>query len=521
MFRSRAPAQVGPTDSGDPVLPVALPPHAWRRALLLPITFADAAAGVLVLFRGDGGAVFDAGDVRVANGLAAQASLAEALRALPLLRQRISDASMIGEVGRALTGTLGLDEVLGLVVEAAQLLVDGRGAAVALPAEDPSALMLAGVTGSLLRHRGALVPREGSVLGEAVGAARPLVSESLGSDPRGWHIGPGFGPAALVPLMARGQTLGVLLVARGPTAHPLSDQDVDALQKLAAYASIALENAHLYRQQTELSRTLQTQASELERAYARLRESQERLLVSEKMAALGRVTAGIAHEINSPLGSILNCLQLAGTYVAEYRDSAGDPEVTPDDHREIARDLRETLELAEEATRRVASFVRTIKGQTRADEDRVTSFDAACEVESTVMMMRHELDHSRLTVELELEEGLQLRGDPSRFAAVVQNLVSNALDAYAGGAGTVRVRLLRDAGSARLEVHDSGMGIPEEIRPRIFDYLFTTKDIGSGTGLGLSLVHSTVTGPFGGTVDFESEPGAGTTFIVTIPLEEC
>jgi signal transduction histidine kinase len=322
----------------------------------------------------------------------------------------------------------------------------------------------------------------------------------------------------LSPLESRGQIRGVLLAGRGPGTDPLTDGDVDAVRRLGAYAAIAIDNARLYREQTELSRTLQAQAQELEKAYADLRASQERLLVSEKMAALGRVTAGIAHEINSPLGSILNCLQLATTYAEEYRDSAGDPEVTADDHRGIAGDLLETLELAEEATRRVGQFVRTIKGQTRMDEERVVTFDPAEEADGTILLLRHELDHGRITLAAEFEQGLRVTGDSSKFAVIVQNLVSNAIDSYEDGEGIVRVRLAAAGDTAVLEVEDHGSGIPEEIRPRIYDYLFTTKDIGRGTGLGLSLVHSIVTSHFRGRIDYRSEIGAGTTFAVTIPL---
>jgi signal transduction histidine kinase len=269
---------------------------------------------------------------------------------------------------------------------------------------------------------------------------------------------------------------------------------------------------------TELAHAFQAQAGELEKAYRELAASQERLIISEKMAGLGRLTAGIAHEINSPLGSVLNCLQLATVYAQEYRSSALDPEVKPEDHVAIAQDLIETLALAEEATRRIAEFVQTIKGQTRLDEDRAALFDPADEVDGTLLLLRHALTDTPITLALELQRGLRVRGNRSRFAVVVQNLVSNAVDAYESGRGTVWIRIFRSGDSAVLEVQDTGSGIPPDIRCRIYDYLFTTKGVGRGTGLGLSMVHDIVTSHFGGTIDCQSEVGEGTTFRITLPL---
>jgi signal transduction histidine kinase len=184
----------------------------------------------------------------------------------------------------------------------------------------------------------------------------------------------------------------------------------------------------------------------------------------------------------------------------------------------IADDLLESLHLAEEATRRVGQFVRTIKGQTRMEEERVAPFDPAEAVHSTLNLLEHDRADARVSLDSELASGIELRGDPNKFAVVVQNLVSNAIDSYEGAEGSVTVRLSATGEAVILEVEDRGSGIPEEVRPRIFDYLFTTKDIGQGTGLGLSLVHSIVTSTFHGTIDYRTEVGAGTTFVVTIPI---
>lgn len=519
IFRKGQPVEVSSaSDREEPLFPLEILPQGAGDSLVVPVSQGGQVVGLLVTAAGNEESRFGSEDVRILQTLADYAGAADALRAIGPLRQKISDASLIAEVGRAMTGTLGADEVLAVVVRSAEMLLSGRCAGVALLTPDHANLVLVAASGSLQAKVNAQLATRESVVGWVAINGENLITDSLSDDPRGWDLGAKFGPAALVPLESRGQIRGVLFVARAPGHPPISDYDLDAVRKLGAYAAIAIENARLYQEQTELSATLKKQAQELERTNAELHTSQERLLVSEKMAALGRVTAGIAHEINSPLGSILNCLQLATTYADEYHSSAGDPEVTPDDHRSIAKDLLDSLKLAEDATRRVAQFVRSIKGQTRMEEERVELFDPAAPIESTMLMLAHELTKGTVTLESDLSKDVLLRGDPNKFALIAQNLISNAVDAYAGGEGVVHIRFRKSGSDAVLEVEDRGCGIPEAIRPRIYDYLFTTKDVGHGTGLGLSLVHSVVTSHFHGKVEFKSELGSGTTFVVTIPL---
>jgi signal transduction histidine kinase len=144
-------------------------------------------------------------------------------------------------------------------------------------------------------------------------------------------------------------------------------------------------------------------------------------------------------------------------------------------------------------------------------------FDPAEEVAGTITLLHHELRNRNVTLHTVVEPDLKLIGDPGKFSLILQNLLTNAIDAYEGAAGEVWVRLLADGDSLRLEVQDFGCGIPEEIRGKIFDYLFTTKDVGQGTGLGLAMVHSIVTTNFDGRLDFHSEVGKGTTFLITFP----
>jgi signal transduction histidine kinase len=430
----------------------------------------------------------------------------------------LTELSAVVEVGQVLTGLLDMEDVLSYVVYLAESLVGGHAASVALLSEDRSEIFLKNSTGTLRGSEGRSIPVQGSLIGWVVEHGEAVIAPCVSDDPRGYSLGERQGPGVLVPITNNGQILGAFLVSRIEGAPGFSGEHAQMLQKMSAYAAIAITNAETHRRQREVAETLRQQATELELAYSQLSRSQDQLLISEKMAALGRVTAGIAHEINSPLGGVLNSLRAARGFVEEYKSSARDPEITPDDHLAIADDIGNALTTAESAVTKVAQFVKSIKGQTRVGEQQNGEFDPASEVDATVVLLQHQLKHRRVAVYTEMERGHRLSGDQGKFGVVVQNLISNALDAYEDRAGEIWVRLRAENEQLLLSVEDNGCGIPDEIRGKIFDYLFTTKDVGKGTGLGLAMVHNVVTTNFQGQVSLDSEVGRGTTFTLTIPL---
>jgi DNA-binding LacI/PurR family transcriptional regulator/signal transduction histidine kinase len=272
---------------------------------------------------------------------------------------------------------------------------------------------------------------------------------------------------------------------------------------------------------TSLIEELKVRAVELQEAYGALQDNQQRLLSAEKMATLGRVTANIAHEMNTPLAAVRAALLEIDTRAVEYQESVGDDEVTREDHLQIAAEMRASIQLARSAAERAAGFVRGIKTQTRdlAPQEKMR-FDPVPVIEESLLLLGHDSRRALGGVRFEApEELIELLGTPGRLAQIVTNLVTNALDALPETRdGRVTVTLSADDHVARLVVQDTGGGIPHELRDKVFEPMFTTKPLGQGTGLGLSIVRDLVNGHFGGRVDFESEPGQGATFTVTFPL---
>ncbi|CAM3273597.1 PAS domain S-box protein [Deinococcus deserti] len=257
------------------------------------------------------------------------------------------------------------------------------------------------------------------------------------------------------------------------------------------------------------------------KAEAELKSSQERLLLSEKLASLGRLTAGLAHEINTPLAAAMNYLHEAERLAREYQASIGEASVTDDDHREIAGELISTLGEGAKTATRIGEFIRRMREHTRDTVTGVLDFDAGRGAEATLTMLTHQARAANVELIFEAPEQLVvLRGEPGRFTQVVTNLVVNAIHACEGTsqqAGTVTVRLFEQLGHPVLQVQDTGTGISPEVLPKIFDPMFTTKDVGKGTGLGLSIIHDIVTGHFGGEISVQTSIGEGSTFSVSFP----
>jgi len=267
-----------------------------------------------------------------------------------------------------------------------------------------------------------------------------------------------------------------------------------------------------------LVRGLEERTQELAKAYTDLKDNQQKLIITEKMASLGRLTAGIAHEMNTPLATVRAAVKEVTKLVEEYRLSIGNPQVQPDDHNAIANDMTKNLDMASRAAEKSAGFIRGIKAQTIDITPKPhQAFSAGAIVIDTLNLLEFSLRKGKCNLKTDINDSLQLFGDPRSLAQILTNLVSNAVEACAPDGGTIAVSLKERDGHAELEVSDTGSGISQENLSRIFDMCFTTKPFGKGTGLGLSIVHDLVH-EFKGSINVGSRPGA-TTFVVSLPKD--
>ncbi|NDD28247.1 MAG: GAF domain-containing protein [Proteobacteria bacterium] len=327
----------------------------------------------------------------------------------------------------------------------------------------------------------------------------------------------------ITPVLSQHELVGGIIAGRS-SASPVTAADMGYFSLLAKQTAIAIVNSRLYRRIEEYSRNLESEVSERTRelfsAYRDLQVSKETLVASEKMAFLGQLTAGIAHEINTPIGAVANSLKSMDELANELTQSFDSPEVTLDDYKEIVKEMRQSLDIASSAIQKAARFVRSVKAQTRDLANvEVRAFDTVQTIDDIRVLLQHELRKNNVTVELEPERDrdLTLVGDAGKFSQIFTNLINNAIDAYEGKEGTIWVRIKRAGEDVVIDVADNGCGISDANKKRLFKEMFTTKWQGKGTGLGTSIVYGLVTGAFGGTIGFESEVGKGTTFTVRMP----
>ena len=253
---------------------------------------------------------------------------------------------------------------------------------------------------------------------------------------------------------------------------------------------------------------------ELQESNRRLKETQAQLIQNEKMASLGQLVAGIAHEINNPLAFVVNNLFIVENGLEGLR-----PELELHLSAAALGTLgKARLRLGEmkEGLDRVKELVLDLRTFSRLDEGELKTVDVAETVDAVLLLLKHKMN-GRILVEKHYGPERALHCYAGRFHQVLMNLIVNAVDAIAG-TGRIVVTTSRTPQFFLISVRDTGSGIEEAIRSKIFDPFFTTKPVGQGTGLGLSITYGIVQ-DHGGSIEVQSERGVGTEFLVKIPLD--
>ena len=351
----------------------------------------------------------------------------------------------------------------------------------------------------------------------------------------------------IFPIVRADKIYGFLMIAPPSPKKPFSAEDREVFRMLAAQTSIAVEN-NLYIEESKRliqkiteAETREKYVKELEeknrtlkRLYRELQDAQTQLIQTEKMASLGQLVAGVAHELNNPISYIYANMKQLQNYIAAItqlikvakesalaKDYQAKLQKTVKDLQEkfdldfIQKDIETLISESIEGSRRVKDVVLTLRNFSRLDEAELKRVDLHEGLDATLLLLNNEIKN-RIQVHKNYGELPPVMCHPGQINQVFMNLLVNAIQAIEGK-GNIWIQTRKEKDRVVIEIRDDGRGIPKAVQDKIFDPFFTTKPVGEGTGLGLSICYRIIQN-HRGSIEVESEEGKGSVFRIILPV---
>lgn len=407
------------------------------------------------------------------------------------LRRENEQLTILSAVGKTVVSLMDLEELLSCIVEAGVYVTKAEEGFLLLVDPETNDLYLrAGRNLGEAEAQGFRVKVENSLVGQVVQTGKAVRRGGKGTG-RDFKVKTGYFVKSLlhVPLLLRGEIIGVLSVDNQVSDQEFGDDDVHSLSALADYAAISIENATLY--------------DELRENMGDLKRSQQELIESSRLAAVGTLAAGVAHEFNNLLAAILGHSQVG---------------LMSDDMDEI----KEALGVVVHSVDRAKRISSNLLAFARREEPVMELADVTEAVESPLRLMERDLARANIKLVRKFSPVPSITCDPGQVSQVCLNLMTNARDAMFPKGGTLTVEIKQDQKEVVIAFCDTGSGVPDHIMDSLFEPFVTTKGpLGggplAGTGLGLSVSYGIVKN-HGGAIEVETEAGKGSTFTVRLPI---
>jgi two-component system, NtrC family, sensor kinase len=442
------------------------------------------------------------------------------------LQQQTATAEVLKIISRS---AFDLQAVLDTLVQSATHICEADHGIIVQPKNDTYRLVASwGLTPShqafLQNH--VFRPQDGSITSRALVEHKIIHVHDILDTPYGIQGDPNPARTRLaVPLLREGTSIGIFVLTR-QESRPFTHKQIELVQTFADQAVIAIENVRLFYE-------VQARTKELAASLDDLRAAQDRLVQTEKLASLGQLTAGIAHEIKNPLNFVNNFSALSVELTDELNDllkSAALGEKLREEVDELTGLLKDNLEKVVQHGKRADSIVKNMLLHSRGGSGEHRAADINAIVDESLNLAYHGARAEKAGFNIALQRDLDPSVGmadiyPQEITRALLNLISNGF--YAATKRKVEVgdgfepmlsattKSLGD--KVEIRIRDNGTGIPEEVREKIFNPFFTTKPSGEGTGLGLSMSHDIIVKQHGGSIDVETEPGLFTEFKIVLP----
>ena len=511
-----------------------------RTFLIVPMLKEQLLIGAITIYRQEVRPFTDK-QIAVVQNFAAQAVIAiENTRLLIELRHRtdelgrsVGELRALGEVSQAVNSSVDLETVLTTIVAKATQLSSTEAGAIYVFDDAHQKFRLRATYGlddtvaAELRNRHIRIG-EGAI-SDAVERRMPIQIPDIQNDPSATLdiiVRAGFRALLIVPLLSTDRIVGALVVRRmQPGEFPKST--IELLQTFAAQSVLAIQNATLFE-------SVESRTRELAESLEDLRTTQDRLVQTQKLASLGQLTAGIAHEIKNPLNFINNFSGVSAELIDELRetlDRVKADEKTRTEIAELANTLRDNLNKIVQHGKRADAIVKNMLLHSREGSGEHRPVDINALVEESLNLAYHGARAEKQGFTITLERSFDpAAGEfdvfPQEITRVLLNVISNGFyaatkrkaEANGGDYEPTLAATTKNLGdSVEIRIRDNGTGIPPEVKEKLFSPFFTTKPAGEGTGLGLSISHDIIVKQHAGSIEVDTEPGEFTEFKIILP----
>ncbi len=525
---------------GEPVLVAAVGLGGFRTLVNVPMLKENELIGTIAIYRQEVRA-FTEKQIELVTNFAAQAVIAiENTRLLHELQARtgelaqsVGELRALGEVSQAVNSTVDLETVLTTIVTKATQLSSTEAGAIYVFDDAAQEFRLRATHGledstvAELRDRHIRIGE--TLIGEAALRRMPLQVPDIQEDPSTTLdiiVRAGFRALLIVPLLSADQIVGALVVRRRQPGE-FSKATIELLQTFGAQSVLAIQNAKLFE-------SVEARTRELGSSLDELRTAQDRLVQTEKLASLGQLTAGIAHEIKNPLNFVNNFSSVSVELIDELRQALAAAKLDKKlqvEIGEIADMLQGNLDKVVQHGKRADSIVKNMLLHSRQGSGEHRPMDINTIVEESLNLAYHGARAEKQGFNITLQRSFDPSAGevdlfPQEITRVLLNLISNGFYAATkrkteeNGADyePILAAVTKDLGDrVEIRIRDNGTGIPPEVKERMFNPFFTTKPAGEGTGLGLSISHDIIVKQHRGSIEVDTQPGEFTEFKIILP----